>query len=103
MPRVLLAFLALLAFAAPATAAAAPPEQQRSPDGCDPLDPSVCMLPFPNDFFTKPDPSTPTRRRSHSNTRGTPPNVPGKPIDPTDHNRADGFSPGSLIITKVPG
>ena len=25
------------------------------------------------------------------------------PIDPTEQNRADGFSPGNLIITKVPG
>ena len=25
------------------------------------------------------------------------------PIDPTDYNRADGFSPGNMIITKVPG
>jgi len=26
-----------------------------------------------------------------------------KPIDPTDQNRADGFSPGNMIITRVPG
>ena len=32
-----------------------------------------------------------------------PRNVAGKPIDPTDWNRADGFSPGSLIVTYVPG
>ena len=25
------------------------------------------------------------------------------PIDPTDINRADGFSPGSALLTKVPG
>ena len=24
------------------------------------------------------------------------------PIDPTDFNRADGFSPGSLITVKIP-
>jgi len=24
------------------------------------------------------------------------------PIDPTDINRADGFSPGSMMIVKVP-
>src|SRR3954466_15267794 len=102
MPRVLvLCLLAALAFAAPAAAAA--PEQQRSPDGCDALDPSVCMLPFPNDSFTKPDPSTPTGRRIDFNLLAMPRNVAGKPIDPSDHNRADGFSPGSLIITKVPG
>ena len=32
-----------------------------------------------------------------------PRNVEGKPIDPTPFNRNDGFSPGSLIITRVPG
>ena len=32
-----------------------------------------------------------------------PRNKDGKPIDPTDMNRADGFSPGSAMITKVPG
>src|SRR3954451_14036785 len=102
MPRVLvLSLLAALAFAAPAAAAA--PEQQRSPDGCDDLDPSVCMLPFPNDSFTKADPSTPTGRRVNFDLLDMPRNVAGKPIDPTDWNRADVFSPGSLIVTKVPG
>ena len=32
-----------------------------------------------------------------------PRNKDGVPIDPTDMNRADGFSPGSMIIVKVPG
>ena len=32
-----------------------------------------------------------------------PRNKDGKPIDPTDMNRADGFSPGSAMLTKVPG
>ena len=30
-------------------------------------------------------------------------NKDGVPIDPTDINRADGFSPGSALLTKVPG
>jgi hypothetical protein len=32
-----------------------------------------------------------------------PRNAGGVPIDPTDMNRADGFSPGSMLIVKVPG
>ena len=32
-----------------------------------------------------------------------PRNVAGKPIDPIEYNRNDGFSPGTPIITKVPG
>src|SRR4051812_10218438 len=85
------AFVALVA-AAPASAA-----------GCDPIDPSACMLPFPNDYFTKPDRSTPTGRRIAFDLTSMPRNVAGKPIDPTDWNRADGFSPGSQIVTYVPG
>jgi hypothetical protein len=71
--------------------------------GCDPIDPSACMLPFPNDFFTKPDRSTPTGRRVAFDLGSMPRNVAGRPIDPTDWNRADGFSPGSQIVTYVPG
>src|SRR5438105_1096909 len=81
-----------------------PPEQtgRSAVDGCDALDPSVCMLPFPNDYFTKADPTTPTGRRLDFDLPGMPANRAGKPIDPTDWNRADGFSPGSLIVTKIP-
>ena len=50
----------------------------------------------------------PTRRRrragaSTSTLPAMPRNVAGKPIDPTDWNRADGFSPGSQIVTKIAG
>ena len=31
--------------------------------GCDPLDPAQCMLPYPNDWFTKPDATSATGRR----------------------------------------
>ena len=31
-----------------------------------------------------------------------PKNRLGDPIDQTDINRADGFSPGNLIVTKIP-
>src|SRR3954451_15142142 len=83
----------LISLAAPAAAQAS----------CDDLDPSACLLPFPNDSFTRADPSTPTGRRVDFSLLDMPRNVAGKPIDPTDWNRADGFSPGSLIVTKVPG
>jgi hypothetical protein len=90
MRWVVVAFTVLV-FAAPAGAA------------CDPIDPSACMLPFPNDFFTKADSSTPTGRRVAFDIASMPRNVAGKPIDPTDWNQADGFSPGSEIVTYVPG
>src|SRR5690349_9162747 len=99
--------LLVLALAPAATANAKthkPPEQtgRSAVDGCDALDPSVCMLPFPNDYFTKADASTATGRRLDFDLLGMPRNKAEKPIDPTDWNRADGFSPGSLIVTKIP-
>ena len=51
------ALAALLATAAPAAAQSLPQA------GCDPLDPAVCLQPWPNDFFTRPDASTPTGKR----------------------------------------
>ncbi len=93
----------LLAALTATLAIAAPAHADPTQTGCDPIDPSACMLPFPNDFFTKADPSTKTGRRVDLNPLAMPRNVAGRPIDPTDWNRADGFSPGSLIVVKVPG
>ena len=70
---------------------------------CDPLDERACLLPWPNDAFTVPDPSTPTGRRLAIVTDSTPVNADGVSIDPTDQNQADGFSPGSSILAFVPG
>ena len=69
---------------------------------CDPLDPSLCMQPFPNDYFTVADDSTDTGRRLNFQADSMPRNKDGVPIDPTDFNRADGFSPGSAITVKIP-
>jgi len=92
--------IAALPAIAPLPGAASPTDTVA---GCDPIDSAVCLLPFPNDFFTKPDPTTPTGRRVALSVLAMPRNVAGVPIDPTDFNRNDGFSPGSLIVTKVPG
>ena len=70
---------------------------------CDNFDPTVCLQPFPNNYFTTLDRSTPTGRRINFNVLAMPRNAAGKPIDPTEWNRADGFSPGSLITVHVPG
>ena len=61
------------------------------------------MLPWPNDQFTKLDKRTDTGLRLNLRKADMPRNKDGKPIDPTDMNRADGFSPGSAILVKVPG
>jgi hypothetical protein len=70
---------------------------------CDPADTAACLLPFPNDFFTVADASTATGRRVALNVLAMPRNAAGKPIDPTELNRNDGFSPGSPVLTVVPG
>jgi hypothetical protein len=61
------------------------------------------MLPFPNDYFTVADSSTATGRRVNFLTADMPRNKAGKPIDPAPYNLNDGFSPGSTIVTRVPG
>jgi hypothetical protein len=97
------AAVALVAVALPATASAKRVAGVNVKPGCDLVDPAVCLFPWPNDAFTKRDKSTATGRRLHLLRSATPRNKAGKPIDPTDMNRADGFSPGSMLLTKVPG
>jgi len=100
----------LLALTAPAQAQLLgpgdPPLQTLEPPGapwCDDFDPTVCLQPFPNDYFTVLDPHTATGRRIDFNPLAMPRNAAGKPIDPTEWNRNDGFSPGSLITLHIPG
>jgi hypothetical protein len=71
--------------------------------GCDFIGAAVCQLPWPNDYFTKRDRRTDTGLRLALTKSAMPRNKSGKPIDPTDMNRADGFSPGSAMLVKVPG
>ncbi|MCW2776912.1 MAG: hypothetical protein JWN17_637 [Frankiales bacterium] len=70
---------------------------------CDPTDSAACLLPFPNDRYTVADPTTVTGRRLALSPLAMPRNASGRPIDPTELNRNDGFSPGSAILTSVPG
>jgi hypothetical protein len=70
---------------------------------CDDLDARACVLPFPSDTFTVLDDSTPTGRRIDLALPEMPRNVAGKPIDPSEWNLNDGFSPGTPMLTFVPG
>ncbi|MGH8530326.1 MAG: hypothetical protein ACRETN_10915 [Nevskiales bacterium] len=79
--------------------------------GCDMLDTAHCLLPFPNDHFTVPAPAGSPQaadqggsgRRVNLNVLAMPRNIAGKPIEPSEWNRNDGFSPGNMIISFVPG
>ncbi|TDC61735.1 hypothetical protein E1200_28305 [Actinomadura sp. GC306] len=100
--RTLSAFAALAAAVALLTVPpAAPAAAGDTAPGCDPIDPAACLLPFPNDWYTVADPGTPTGRRVDMRT--TLKNVLGIPVRPDEWNRADGFSPGSMLLSRVPG
>src|SRR3954469_19267226 len=61
------------------------------------------LLPWPNDAYTKPDPTTDTGLRLNLQLADMPANAAGVPVDPTEFNRNDGFSPGTLIVARIPG
>jgi hypothetical protein len=94
-------FFAALA-AGVVTAAIATPAEA-APKRCDPLGGGECLLPFPNDYFTKKDRRTETGRRLALPRAGMPENADGVRIDPRDWNRADGFSPGQQITVFLKG
>src|SRR5438128_11143740 len=96
--------LALLAFAADAlpSAAAELPTDPKCEFIASPGS-SKCMLPFPDDYYTKADALSPTGRRLDFRELAMPTNVGGLPIEAAPYNAGDGFSPGSVITLKIPG
>ena len=71
--------------------------------GCDPLDTRSCLLPFPNNFNTVAQKGSDTGLRLNFSASQFPKNVKGKSGFPPELNRNDGFSPGSALLTYVPG
>ena len=61
------------------------------------------MLPFPNDYYTSPDATTSSGRRVAFPLAALPAAVGATPLDPTPWEANDGFSPGSVLLTHVPG
>lgn len=79
---------------------------------CDQTLAGHCIYPFPNNYYTVADNSTPTGLRVNLNTYGLPvaqtnivPDLQpfAGPMDPTQWNRNDGFSPGALLLAHFPG
>ena len=66
--RLAIGLVAVVSLIAGTTSVGAAKQDDRRPapppsvSSCDPLDPSLCLLPFPNDYFTVADPTTPTGR-----------------------------------------
>ena len=63
----------------------------------------LCMVPFPNNFYTRADTTTESGRRVHFRTDAMPKNNAGVPIDAAPYNESDGFSQGQGIVLRVPG
>ena len=95
VPAVVLATLAISG--AGATAPAQPAAD------CQPFSATPCLLPFPNNLFTRRDPSSPTGLRVALPASAMPVNTKGEAISTAEYNRNDGFSPGSAMIVHVPG
>ncbi|MCL4287453.1 MAG: hypothetical protein KJ006_07390, partial [Thermoleophilia bacterium] len=74
-------------------------------DRCDPIAApgEQCLFPYPNDFYTRRDESAPTGLRLDLKPASMPSNASGVPVDPTEINTSDGFSPGAPIVLRVPG
>jgi hypothetical protein len=99
-----LSALALLAFTAhvPSSGAAELPSEPKCEFIASPGS-SKCMLPFPDDYYTRADPTSPTGRRIDFRELAMPTNAAGAPIAVAPYNAGDGFSPGSVIALKIPG
>lgn len=79
------------------------------PDGCDPLIPAVCALPFPSTALMAPDDATATGWRLDLSEASMPVDIDGVTTDPWAWNERDGFSTwGPLVfwmdgLGEVPG
>jgi hypothetical protein len=69
---------------------------------CNPLGANACMTPWPSAVFEVDDATTATGRRLAIPERALPVNIDGLPTDPTEWNRADGFSPAAPMVMSFP-
>ncbi|MCB9780410.1 MAG: hypothetical protein H6742_17730 [Alphaproteobacteria bacterium] len=70
---------------------------------CNPVDDGHCMLPFPSDFQTVADDSTPTGRRLALDASVMPTNINGVVMAPEFWNEMDGFSTVGMMLAWLPG
>jgi hypothetical protein len=110
---VMLGVLLTLACAAASVPAGAATPSASSPDpghaaapiaaDCQPFSGRPCLLPFPDDLFTRADRSTPTGRRVNLRAAAMPVNTHRQRMAVAEYDRSDGFSPGSAVIVHVAG
>jgi len=65
---------------------------------CDPIDPSYCLYPMTNDYFSVGDPGAASGRRLALAAEVMPPNASAVRVDPTRWNEHDGFSVGPVAL-----
>jgi len=70
---------------------------------CQPFAKQPCLLPFPNDLYTKPSKNSKTRLSVDLPQAAMPTNKAGEVMDVAPYDRNDGFSPGSMMVARVPG
>ncbi len=68
---------------------------------CDPLDPSLCMLPFPSNVYLREDPTRVTGVTLDFGN-ALPRNLDRKPIDSASYTRLDGYGVGTPVIVNFP-
>ena len=77
--------------------------EDSSAEVCDLLDTAKCLLPFPSNFFTRKSDTTDNGLLVNFSKEAMLVNASGMVGDSAELNRNDGFSPGTVMITQVPG
>ena len=73
------------------------------PLDCDPLTPTYCGFPYPNNYWTEEDPAAVTGMQLALPQVIMPTNINGLQSNPDAFNEMDGFSPGVAAMTHLPG
>lgn len=76
------------------------PDQR--PEDCDPLQPEVCMFPWPSNLYLVPDPNRPTGVTLRFGPTTLPKNRASVRIDPAPYARMDGYGLGTPIMMLFP-
>ena len=93
----------LLTVACRGAADSAAPAADWTPDGCDPMIPDICALPFPSTALMAQTDATPSGWTLALQETSFPANIDGAPLVPTYWNERDGFSTwGPLVLWLGP-
>src|SRR5947209_2813207 len=96
------ALMAALISSAGAAPGAKPAAGKPAAD-CQPYSGTPCLLPFPNNLWTRHDRASATGLRVQLPANAMPVNSSGQRIGTAEYDRNDGFSPGSAMVVHVPG